>query len=222
MTSKVIALFQVPDNGMQGSARSCFCTVELPRWVGTMEGLRRVVVNGVDGDPQALEAQDPAVDAIVELWFDAADQGGGLMHLPGCVAGYRVTELVEKYEAPQPGDPDRAKLFSFIRPRHEMPRSEFRRHWDEHVPIALRVHAACKQYVRHWVESSHEPDMDMGLTWGIGMISMRDRSAMDLQLFDSPESRAEVIADTAEFVGARRVVLATERCDIAFGKPVRR
>lgn len=215
MSSKFIALIRAPDKAMRHDYRRTFSTVELHGLADGMRGLQRAIANVVDEDP-ATDAgvDDTQADLVAEFWFETADQGASLAHVPGCLATYRVTELVEKCEAPMPDDVPRARLFSFIRPLGGMSRGEFRRHWDEHVPIALRVHAACTQYVRHWVETCLIPETGGYRVWGVGMISMRDRQDRTQRLFDSAEGRAEVMADTAEFVGGRHVVFATTRCEL--------
>lgn len=218
MGAKFVALIRAPDSAMRRDYRRTFDIIELRGLTGNMRGLRRVVSNVVDDEPATDAGMGSVpIDVVAEFWFETADQGACLLRAPGCVAAYRVTELIEKCEAPMPGDPPRARLFSFIRPLEGMPRSEFRRHWDGHVPIALRVHAACTQYVRHWVEACLRPEAEGHEAWGIGLISLRDQEDREQRLFDSADGRAEVMADTAEFVGGRRVVFATVRCELRNG-----
>ena len=87
-------------------------------------------------------------------------------------------------------------------------RGHYGRRWDEHVPIALRVHTACTQYVRHWVEEPLTvcaPPLN-----GIGMLAFASKQDLEQRLFASREGVAEVAEDTARFVGERAVLFATE------------
>lgn len=190
-----------------------------PKLAAEMRGLLGFTTNVVDVVPHWPDqpatrppGAEPDFDIVAEMWFDTALNARQALARFDNVSAYRVTEFIEKDVGRDAGAPHRVKLFSFIHPVAGLSDHEFKRHWEEHVPIALRVHAACRQYVRHWVEEVLSGDAP-GVR-GVGMIGMRNQEDLEQCLFDSPAGVAEVAADTAEFVGKRLVVYATEHCDL--------
>ena len=216
---KYIVLFGAKSGTDRDRFRRRFASRIAPGFAANMPGLHRLVVNVLDIAPrwprQPATAQNEVVtpyDVVAEMWFDTAKNACRVLHEPECAAAYRVTESIEIDEARDTCAPHSVKLFSFIIPVAGLADQDFRRHWNEHVPIARRVHAACQQYVRHWVEEALPGGAPSFR--GIGMIGFRNQEDLEQRLFDSPEGVAEVVADTAKFVGDRLVVYATEYRDL--------
>jgi len=212
--SKFIALFRHAQERERPGFRQTFATHTAPAIISRVPGVRRLIANVLDlvQPPGGTVGQDPPYDVIVEIWTDDPDSASSLLAESGCVAVYRVSESIEKDVAYESDAPPRVKLFSFINPVSGLSDHEFRRHWDEHVQIALRVHVPCVQYVRHFVEASSAAGT--ARVRGVGMIAMRTEEDLRLRMFNSPLGQAEVVADTAEFVGNRQVAYATQRCDL--------
>lgn len=210
MISKYLALFRQTVYRDSALFRQDFAGQTATALKLRVAGLQQLTVNVLDlAQPQGgNSAEGPPYDVVAEIWLDDAGDPRRVLAVQGCLAVYRVGTSIEKDEPYDTEAPPRVKLFSFINPVVGLTDHEFRRHWDEHVPIALRVHAACVQYVRHFVEISL-PD-DAPPVRGIGMIAMPTVQDLTLRMFDSPQGQADVVADTAEFVGNRLVFHATE------------
>ena len=95
---------------------------------------------------------------VIEAWTDERTLAASLSRLSpfsAACAVYRVTELVEKDEGPGPGWPVAGvRLIVPWIGRSDVSPVEQRRHWDEHVPLANRIHVGVTRYVRNWVEGT--------------------------------------------------------------------
>ena len=93
--------------------------------------------------------------------------------------------------------------------RSELTPAEQRRHWDEHVPLANRIHVGCTRYVRNWVEA---PTANHGAAappyQGIAMQHFLTEQDLRERSFDSPTSVQVIKDDVAEFI-AEHLVLQT-------------
>src|SRR3546814_21032842 len=72
-------------------------------------------------------------------------------------------------------------------------------YWDEHVPLALRVHIGMTRYVRDIVRQvlSDEPSS----IFGVASLHFPSDETIRDSFFDSPESIPIHAADLARFVG---------------------
>jgi hypothetical protein len=199
MSPKWLLLFRAPD----GARREQYCRSFL-EWQECGPAVCNIadVQPAFIGRPRGVPSL-PNYDVIVELWSDLP----ALRRRSGLVCVCEVDESVEKFIPSLSGGPPRVKLFSFIEPLAGLTTSDFRRHWDEHVPIARRVHRVCVQYVRHFVTATYPAPQ---VFTGIGMIAFATLKDLEERSFDTPDGEAEVMADTAEFVGTRNVVYTTE------------
>lgn len=146
--------------------------------------------------------------AVLEVWHGTRNAAGlSLSALDDVIAKratYRVTELVEKDTGVEPGWPTAGvRLIVPWIGRHDVSPTELRRHWDEHVPLANRIHVGVSRYVRNWVEGS-----DAGAPPYQGIASQHFATVQDLleRSFDSPESVPVIMNDVADFI-AEPVVL---------------
>jgi uncharacterized protein (TIGR02118 family) len=159
-----------------------------------------VAVNLVRGDGAPWHV-------VVEAWTGAVSLRELLRAgVPGeCVAAcatYRVEELVEKDEGPAPGWPVAGvRLIVPWRRRIDVSPGECRRHWDEHVPLANRVHVGVTRYVRNWVEEAVGDDVAKAPPYQ-GIASQHYPSEQDLRerSFDSPASVQAINDDVADFI----------------------
>jgi hypothetical protein len=150
------------------------------------------------GDPA------PPWDAVVELWTRPASIGApalaALPDAPGCrVAAYLVTEMIEKNAGPPKGWPTSGvKMIVPWIGRADVPPAEQRRHWDEHVPLANRVHIGVSRYVRNWVDSA--VSIDAPRYQGIATQHFPTEADLHDRLFDSPASVQLIVDDVTDFI----------------------
>lgn len=185
----------------------------LERYVaGPPDGCAAIAVNLVEsrGEPSAW-------DAVVELWC-AADRSRESRAIAAVTldaarcAVYRVTELVEKDTGPPRGwpTPGIKSIVAWTGRSDVVPREQ-RRHWDEHVPLANRVHVGVSRYVRNWIESP-EPGTQAEIPpyRGIAMQHFPSEADQRERLFDSPDSVPLILNDVADFIAEHVVLTATE------------
>ena len=151
---------------------------------------------------------------MVELWLPADVQG--TPELPCAAhahveqsAWYAVTELVGKDVGPPRSWPTAG--IKWIVPwigRSDVPPAERRRHWDEHVELANRVHVGVSRYVRNWVDSP----LSAGAPpyQGIAMQHFPSEADARERLFDSPASVRLITGDVAKFIADHLVLPSAE------------
>ena len=123
----------------------------------------------------ATQKPDPAhlpYHALIESWFVTAEdfrrtarEAEPMLRDHGArFVSYRTTPLLEIdprfSEASIEGKRPALTLITPVKWLADLPKSEARRHWDEHVSTALRVHVGLTKYERNWV--------DEVMSWSIG------------------------------------------------------
>ena len=206
-----------------------YCLQEFaPRWLaedGTMQGL---VVDLVDVVPEHMPWQrpgelspipaDPPYDAVIEAWFETADQArdanrwllAELSERRAKLDVFRTTEWIEK-DRPAPAGHGRSlgiKYMSQCTFHDDLPDSAARRSWDIHVPLALRVHVGVAKYVRNWVEEPLSPVT--GKVQGIVELHFDNISDLEQRWFDSERGRAEIVQDVGHFLKGAVRMFTTE------------
>ncbi|MHC8320399.1 EthD domain-containing protein [Pseudomonas sp. GB2N2] len=144
-------------------------------------------------------------NAIVEIWLDDKMSLASLnlaqsLGVISELACYSVSEHLEKTKL-VPGSlltPAVKQIAAWER-RLDINAAEARRHWDEHVPLANRVHIGCMRYVRHWVRSMtasrpSPPYQGIAFQYFLTVDDLQNR------MFDSPESVQQIVDDTSEFI----------------------
>jgi hypothetical protein len=88
------------------------------------------------------------------------------------------------------------------------PAAETRRHWREHVPLALSIHHGATGYVQSWLEKP----LTQGAPAHAGVATLRFPSMqiMASGLFRSPEDVATIDQDVSEFIETSHVMYTTE------------
>jgi uncharacterized protein (TIGR02118 family) len=157
---------------------------------------------------------DASWHVVIEAWTDERTLIGCLQRLSPHVARavYRVTESVEKDQGPAPGWPvSGVRLIVPWTGRGDVSAAEQRRHWDEHVPLANRVHVGVTRYVRNWVECAVGDDAESAPAYR-GIASQHYASERDLRerSFDSPASVQVILADVADFIAEPTVLQVVE------------
>ena len=156
----------------------------------------------------------PSWHVVLETWSDSAEalpepQAAELRSRCECIASYRVLELVEKDDGVPRGRPAPGiKLMAPWIARSDVERSEIRRHWDEHVPLANRIHVGARRYVRNWVEFPAGPAAPP--YQGIAFQYFDSRKDLIERSFDRPESVQLIADDVADFIARHEVLLTTE------------
>ena len=103
------------------------------------------------------------------------------------------------------------KLIAAWEARDDVTRTEVRRHWDEHVPLANRIHVGCaalRAQLGRCVGCELEPSARP--YQGFAFQYFRTQQDLVERSFDRPESRAIIEADVADFLASCDVLLATE------------
>jgi hypothetical protein len=155
--------------------------------------LNRVLRNA-DGDiPQPY-------GSVIEAW----SEGGEPPRFPAVAAVYGVEELVEK-RVPGLFPPQGVKLVCAWQTRPGVPAAEARRHWNEHVPLALRIHTGACGYTRNWVTA---PPSGQAFQ-GIATLWFPHEDDLRLRLFPQPEDFKTVMDDVADFIGDSSLNLVT-------------
>lgn len=171
----------------------------------------RCVLNLVAG------AADARFDAAVELWAADAEVLAALnarawTAVADSVA-YAVDEHIEKadFTPPAAGRTAAVKLVAGWTRRVDVSPAEARRHWDEHVPLANRIHVGCERYVRHWVRGVAQAHArDVPCYQGIAFQYYRTAEDLRERSFDRPESVAIIHDDVADFLTNTDVLIVEE------------
>jgi hypothetical protein len=169
----------------------------------------RSMINEAD-DSQAT----PRWDVVVELWADdeATLQAVPLADLvpPGHATAVRVDELPGKDELHDAARSSGAvKLIVAWTRLHGVTREEARRLWDEHVPLANRIHVGVVRYQRHWMHETPLWGPPLVYT-GVAMQVFPEARAMQERMFDGPDGAAAIQADASQFVGTFDTLVTRE------------
>jgi hypothetical protein len=153
-----------------------------PAFTGNASGLVHAIMRlSVEPPPArhvpgtAAQTPNPAYlpyHALIESWFVTAEdfrrtarEAEPMLREHGArFVSYRTTPLLEMDPRfAEGGSEGRRPALTLITPVKwlpDLPKSEARRHWDEHVSTALRVHIGITKYERNWV--------DEVVSWSIG------------------------------------------------------
>lgn len=174
----------------------------------------RLIVNVADRPSPwpEREGTEAPYDAIVELWTPGAHRAApvlaeALAARAGAAHVYRAEEAIYN-ESPTGHNPAAVNLIAVWDVRPGLPRSEARRHWQEHVPLALAIHHGNTRYVQTWLAEALSHDAPPHA--GIASLRFPSLEAITSGLFRSPDDVKVIEADVAEFVGASPVMYTTE------------
>ena len=155
--------------------------------------------------------------ALVEAWGDGADvlaccDTAELRGRAARIAAYACTEVVEKDDGVVRGEPTPGvKLIAPWIGRDDVARTQIRRHWDEHVPLANRIHIGVRRYVRNWIEGvALAPTPFPPPYQGVAFQYFDSPKDLAERSFDRPESVQIITDDVADFITRHEVLLATE------------
>lgn len=95
--------------------------------------------------------------------------------------------------------------------RDDVAREDLRRHWDEHVPLANRIHIGVRRYVRNWVTAlASAPTPFPPPYQGFAFQYFDSQADLIERSFDRPESVQIIADDVADFISSHEVLLTTE------------
>lgn len=156
-------------------------------------------------------------DVILEIWSDSADillllDAPEIRQKLRRIASYRVLEAIEKDDGVQRARPTPGiKLVAAWIGRDDVAREDLRRHWDEHVPLANRIHIGVRRYVRNWVTAlASAPTPFPPPYQGFAFQYFDSQADLIERSFDRPESVQIIADDVADFISSHEVLLTTE------------
>jgi uncharacterized protein (TIGR02118 family) len=151
-------------------------------------------------------ARAPLFDAAIEVVVSEArplrDRLERLEHVAYRVEQRRLKQRARS-EAPGQRSPGVVMVAPVFR-NGGLSQEEFERHWEQqHAPLALRHHVGMSDYRQNmvreaWMEGMPAHD-------GIAMLGFPTAVAFKEGLYDSPEGREAIIADSERFVDMTRV-----------------
>lgn len=173
---------------------------------------RRCVVDcvlpGHTADLWDAVVEVPAESGEVADWLEAP----ALRERAARVAVYAVSESIGKDDGLARGRPTPGvKVIVPWVGRDDVARSEQRRHWDEHVPLANRIHVGVRRYERNWVDALVlAPTPEPPAYQGVACQQFDSFDDLEKRSFDRPESVRVIQDDVADFIARFWVLLATE------------
>jgi EthD domain-containing protein len=172
------------------------------------------VVNVADRRSPWGEPQDGAVplyDAIVELPLKgeptvAAESLRDQLAGNAEVHVYLADQAVQK--SPALDSTPSINLMAVWEAKRGQAAAETRRHWLEHVPLAVSIHHGATRYVQSWLAKP----LTRAAPPHTGLATLRFPSmeAMATGLFRSAEDVATIDQDVSEFIEASHVMYTTE------------
>jgi hypothetical protein len=195
-----------------------------PKFNGDLHGLLGAVMRlsqpapaggGTLHDPAepAMDAAHLPFHALLESWFVTAEDFRAAARIaePTLRArgtrfvSYRVTPHLEKDpRIAEAGAGGTRPGMTFITPvtwLAGLSRTEARRHWDEHVSSALRIHGGLTKYERNWVDEVVSWSADAKPVDAYADFSFRTRQDFVEKFFAGEADLLEVTQDIANFIG---------------------
>jgi hypothetical protein len=172
------------------------------------------VVNVADRRSPWGEAPDnvpPLYDAIFEvpLQGDATVAGQSLakqLARNADVHIYLADQAVQK--SPAVDSTPSINLMAVWDAKPGQAAAETRRHWLEHVPLALSIHHGVTRYVQSWL--AQPLTVAAPAHAGVATLRFPSMEAMATGLFRSAEDVATIDQDVSEFIQASHVMYTTE------------
>lgn len=195
-----------------------------PRELADLPEAERCVVyvpTGTRPKPGMDTPKEPPYEIIIEIWSDSDAAAIALpSRLTTVLVGF-VQELhsygVEERVMKDTLDPVRGgrggispgvSLWTMLRRVHGIDIAEFRRHWSEHAPLAIRVHVGATAYRQNRVNTIFTPgapEFD-----GFATLSFDSEEDLRDRLFAKPDDVQDILKDSAEFVGFSLSMTCTE------------
>jgi hypothetical protein len=179
------------------------------------------------GSAKTPETAHLPYHALIESWFATTEDfrktarkvEPKLRERGARFVSYRMTPWLEKDPRQVESGPDGTRpvltLITPVKWLPELPKSEARRHWDEHVGTALRVHVGLSKYERNWVEEV--------MSWSVGAepvdayadFSFRTLEDYTERFFPGDADRLEITQDIANFIASSSALVLGDARPIA-------
>jgi len=203
---KLVAFLQAPAGTDQTAYKQWYLETFAPSLLHSVPDLCGLTVNVIRQAETLYEyegAGGPEVaDIYAEFWLAQDRNVAARDFAPpqGRQQMFRVEEHVEKAQLERaPGIMEGVRLLSPLFPVEGATPAQSVGFWDEHVPLALRVHVGMSRYVRDIVLDVI--DDDPSPVFGVASLHFPSDEAIRDHFFDSPESIPEHAADLSRFVG---------------------
>jgi len=175
-------------------------------------GILRIRLNA----PAATGGDVPpagGIGGLVEAWGEkgALERlAHDLRTLSTTLGAYLVDVSEEKGHDVVPESGSARKVVGILLRKWDQSARDTRARWDEHVPLALRIHHGATSYTRNWVS---QPLADSADVFGLAMLRFASTESLDHGYYVAPEleSRAELAHDIARFVGIAIRLTVRER-----------
>lgn len=174
-------------------------------------GIRRIRLDTpIDSDDAA--STGTRIGGLVEAWGERSALGrlAEALRTVRSPGAYFVEAWQEKGADVVPEDRESQKAVGILVRHWDLAPGDIRRGWDEHVPLALRIHRGMTSYTRNWVVDPLPHSADF---FGFAMLRFASARSLEEEYFIHPEeeSRAAIIADVARFVGLAIRLTVRER-----------
>jgi hypothetical protein len=200
---KTIAFVRAPEGGDPEAYKRWYLEEFAPSLLEGPAKLNGLTVNVVREAEALYEGAGapPVCDIFAEFWSEQPLAAGDIAPPEGSQQAFCVDEHVEKAELERtPGAVPGIRLFSPLAPVEGATPAESVRYWDEHVPLALRVHVGMNRYVRDIIVAPFNGGI--ADIFGVASLHFPSDEAIREKFFDSPDSIPVHAADLARFVGA--------------------
>lgn len=202
---KMVAFVQAPAGGDSTAFKTWYLDSFAPSLLASVPNIAGLTVNVIRQSEALYDGAGapPIADIYAEFWAAAGGRltADAIRPTGGTQQVFEVDEHVEKAELDRrPGIMEGIRLLSPLYPVDGATREQSVGYWDQHVPLALRVHIGMNRYVRDIVRAvlSEEPSP----VFGVASLHFPSDDAIRDRFFDSPDSIPEHAADLARFVGA--------------------
>lgn len=174
---------------------------------GWGRSLDDTALTGIEGLSISSAIEPGAYLGMIEVWGESSAVLRSAAAQPGWqVSIWRVRERIESRKfIEREGEVPGLRFVSPIWRREGLDRAQMRQGWNEHVPLALRIHVGCARYVRNWIETPGDGDPD-----GIAGLTYLTRDDYDQRRYAYPGANEEIAADVRRFAGQFEILLARE------------
>lgn len=158
-----------------------------------------VIHVGSDEVPGVDPVNPDGTNVMLEVW---GEEGNDLLPTEApfpCTATYEVTEILEKGSMEWPVGPVPGFiLISRNWPKDGASAEEIRTGYDNHPPLARRVHVGMDAYTRNWIDERNP--QDAAAYSSVSILHFPDLDALVNKLYLNDEDRQAIALDAGGFM----------------------